>query len=167
MVTDVVVVIVALGLLGLEMRRAGGAYLTFRGKRVLTCPGTGQPAGVELAAGRIAWTAAFGEPALRVRDCSLRIGRRDCGQACLGEIRAAPEESLVRTILKKWYRDKSCVCCGRPFQRIDRGPHRPCVMTPDLRLLEWKDVQPERIPQILATHSPVCGNCLVAETETW
>ncbi len=163
MITYVVVAILALGLLGWEIRRAGGAYLTFRGQRVITCPGTGQPAGIVLAAGHIAWTAAFGQPGLRIRDCSRRVRREDCGQACLGQIRAAPEESLVRTILRKWYSGKSCSCCGGPL----KGRREPCVLSPDLRMIEWKDIRPEKVPQVLATHSPVCWNCLVAETHIW
>jgi len=45
--------------------------------------------------------------------------------------------------------------------------HKPCLMSPDLRIFEWKDIQPEKIPRVLETHGPVCWNCFVAETRTW
>ena len=44
--------------------------------------------------------------------------------------------------------------------------HKPCVMSPELRLCEWKDIRAEDIPKVLATHTPVCWQCLVAETHT-
>jgi hypothetical protein len=163
----VVVAILGVGLLGLMFWRAGGAYLRFRGKRVVACPETRRPAGVEVAAGRAAWTAVFRAPALRLSDCSRWPERGPCGQACLTQIEAAPEECLVRTILTKWYREKSCICCGRPMGEINWMQHKPCIMSPDLRICEWKDVQAEEIPQVLETHRPVCWNCLVAETHTW
>lgn len=167
MIGYVAVAILALGLLGLAFRRLAGAYLTFRGKRVITCPACGELAAVELAAGRAAVTAIFRRPALRLRDCSRWSGRRDCGQDCLEQIEAAPEECLVRTILVKWYEGKSCTCCGRPLGEISRMQRHPGLMSPELRIFEWRDLQPEKIPRVLETHQPVCWHCLVAETHTW
>ena len=87
-------------------------YIRLRGQRVITCPETGEPAGVELAAGRAAATALAGEPALRLRDCSRWPERAGCGQECLSQIEAAPEDCLVRSLLTKWYEGISCVDCG-------------------------------------------------------
>jgi len=162
-----VVAILALGLLGLMFWRSGGAYLTFRGKRVVACPETKQPAAVEVAAGRAALTAVFGEPALRLRDCSRWSERGPCGQDCLRQIEEAPEDCLLRTILTNWYREKECACCGKPIAEINWMQHKPCLMSPDLRIRAWKDFRPEHIPQVLETHRPVCWNCLIADTHTW
>ena len=63
-----------------------------------------------------------------------------------------------------WYEDRSCTFCGRPLGRIDWSPHKPCLVSPERSLLEWKDIQPERIPLVLATHQPVCRTCFIAET---
>jgi hypothetical protein len=162
-----VVAIPALGLLGLVIWRTGGAYLTLRGKRVVACPETKQPAAVELAAGRAALAAVFRAPALRLRDCSRWSERGPCGQDCLKQIEAAPEECLLRTILTTWYREKDCACCGRPIGEINWAQHKPCLMTSDLRILAWTDFRPEHIPHVLETHRPVCLNCVIAETHTW
>ncbi len=167
MVADLVVAIFALGLLGLALRRAGSAYLVFRGTRVITCPGTGQHAAVDLAAGRAALTAVFRAPTPGLRDCSRWTGQTDCNRECLTQIRASPEEGLVRRILTKWYGGKSCVSCGRPLAEIHWTRRKPCLMSPGLRILEWKDIPPETIPRVLETHGPVCWNCFVAETRTW
>jgi len=158
--------LILLGLVAWVLWRAARAYWKLHGRRVVTCPETGQPAAVDLAMWHIALTAAFSEPTLRLRDCSRWRQRERCNQPCLGEILAAAEECLVLTILSKWYRGKTCICCGRPAGRISRWGRNPCLMSPDLRMLEWKDIEAENIPQMLATHSAVCRTCLVAETHT-
>ena len=79
----------------------------------------------------------------------------------------APEECLIRQVLAKWYKGKSCSSCGKPFEEIGWGQHKPCLMSPELRILEWKDIQPEKIPRILKTYRPLCWTCFVAETQTW
>jgi hypothetical protein len=82
----------------------------------------------------------------------------------LQEIEAAPEDCLARRIVERWYRDKTCACCGRALGEVGRWQHRPCVMSADRRMLEWKDIAAENIPGVLTTHAPVCWTCLVAET---
>jgi hypothetical protein len=155
--------ILAAALAGLGLRRIGGRYFKFRGTRVTACPETQQPAAVELALWNVVLTAVAGEPALRVRACSQWRERTLCDQACLNQIRAAPEESLVRTIRVRWYEDKICVCCGAPLVRLKWGPHKPALMSPEMKMVEWREIRPESIPKVLATHEPVCRNCLIAE----
>lgn len=159
----VVVAVVAAGLLFLGVWKIGGAYLKYRGKRIITCPETKEPAAVEVAAGRAALRAATGEPVLRLRDCTRWPERRNCGQECLAQIEAAPEDCLVRTIVTRWYEEKSCAFCGKPLGAIDWMEHQPCVMAPDRKTLEWKDLASETLPRVLETHLPVCWNCHIAE----
>jgi len=166
LVIGVSIALLALGLVGWGLWRAAHAYLKFRGKAVVACPETGQPAALELATWRIAVTAVFDRPRLQLRDCSRWRQRAPCDQACLRRVATAPEEFLVLTILSKWYRDKTCICCGRPLGQIVRWAHKPCLMSPDLQILEWKNIPAENIPPVLATHAPVCWICLVAETHT-
>jgi len=156
--------IVLLGLLGWGLWRAGYAYARFRGTRIVTCPETEQPAAVELAPWHAAVTAVVREPSLRLRDCSRWREIAPCHQACAGRIAAALEECLVGTILSKWYAGKACSCCGQPVGQIRRWRHKPCLISPDMRILEWKDIPSEKIPLALGTHAPVCWRCLVAET---
>jgi len=158
------ILVVVLGLVGWGCWRSARAYLKFRGKRVVTCPETEEPAAVELAKWRIALKAAFEQPDLRLHDCSRWREREPCGQACLAQIKAAPEESLVLTILSKWYEGKPCSCCGGPVGDIGRWQHKPCLISPDLRIFEWKDIPVEKIPLVLGSYAPVCWRCLVAET---
>jgi len=153
-----------LALVGWGFWRVARAYLRFRGMRVVTCPDAEQPAAVELATWRTAITAILREPSLRLRNCSRWHEMTFCKQACLAPIAASPEECLVRTILSKWYEGKTCTCCGRPVGQISRWRHKPCLMSPAMRIFEWKDIPIENIPLVLGTHAPVCRRCLVAET---
>lgn len=158
------ILIVLLGFVAWGFWRAARAYLKFRGKHIVTCPVIEQPAAVELAAWRIALTSPLRRPSLRVRDCSRWRDVSPCHGPCLTRISDAPEQYRVLTILSKWYEGKTCSCCGRPIGHMNRWQHTPCVISPDMRIFEWKDIPPENIPGVLGTHAPVCWRCLIAET---
>src|SRR5215472_15828373 len=87
------------------LARAVKSYMKWRGTRVNICPESRQPAGVEVDAGHAALLAPITR-ALRLKDCSRWPERSDCGQECLHEIEASPEECLIRNILTKWYEGK-------------------------------------------------------------
>src|SRR5512144_439621 len=89
------------------------AYRRYRGARVIVCPETRAPAAVELDARHAAATDLFGDADLRLQSCSRWPERQDCGQECLAQIEAAPEDCLARTILAKWYEGATCALCGR------------------------------------------------------
>jgi hypothetical protein len=156
--------VIVVGFVGWGVWREARAYLKFRGQRIVTCPQTQQPAGVELAIWHIAMASTLSEPRLRLRNCSRWREVAACNAACLPQIVEAPEKCLVSTILSRWYAGKICTCCGRPVGRISRWQHKPCLLSPELRIFEWKDIPAENIPRALGTHAPVCWKCLVAET---
>ena len=140
------------------------AYRNFRGTRVVTCPETRRPVAVELDAGHAAVTGVTGEADLRLQACSRWPERQDCGQECLAQIEAAPEECLVRTMLTNWYKDERCALCGREFGPIQWSEHKPVLMSPERVRMEWDTVAPETLPQVLQTHYRVCWNCHMAES---
>jgi hypothetical protein len=65
------------------------AYRTNRRSRVVTCPETHGLATVRFDAGHAAFTAATGEPELRVRSCALWPGHGSCGQECTARTETA------------------------------------------------------------------------------
>lgn len=146
------------------LKAAAGAYLRFRGTRLIICPETQRPAAVCVDAGYSAITAPFGKTKLRLSDCSRWPERRACGQECLTQVELAPEECLVRTILTRWYRNKLCVFCRKPLDDVHWLEHKPGLLSPNGKSVEWHEVRPETLPEVLATHRPVCWNCHVAET---
>jgi hypothetical protein len=141
------------------------AWRRYRGKRLITCPETKQPAAVEVNARRAAVTMLLGgAPELRLRDCTRWPERRDCGQECLSQIEASPEDCLVRNILARWYAGKACVYCGKHLGEINWLEHRPALMSPERVTFEWRQIRPETLPAVFSTYQPVCWNCHVAES---
>ena len=159
----ILAVILAAALLFVVVPISTRAFLRFRGQRVVTCPENKSVAAVEVNAARAALGAAIGQKALHLADCSRWPEKRECGQECLAQIEAAPRECLVRTQVSRWYEGKACVYCKRPFGEIPWDLHRPALLTAQGELMEWKDAELETLPQILATHWPVCWDCLVTE----
>jgi hypothetical protein len=138
------------------------AYFRFRGVRLVSCPETAESAAVEVNARHAALTRGLGHVDLQLKSCSRWPERQGCGQECLRQIEAAPEDCLVRTILTRSYQGKSCVYCRKPLEEMDWLEHRPALMRPDAVTFEWKDIPPETIPEVLLTYAPVCWNCHVA-----
>ncbi len=140
------------------------AYFKYRGTRVITCPENGLPAAVELDRAHVAASTSIGEPDLRLASCSRWPERQSCGQECLAQVEAAPAECLVRTMLVEWYQGSACALCGREIGEIHWVEHKPALLTPDRRTVEWDEVTPESLPRVLATHQRVCWNCHVANS---
>jgi hypothetical protein len=140
------------------------AYFDYRGKRLITCPETQKPAAVEVDAKQAALGGFLSEPTLRLDQCSRWPERQDCGQECLKQIEADPENCLVWNIVSKWYEGKSCVFCHKEFGALHHLDHVPALCGPDHKTTEWKRIRPEQLPEVLATYRPVCWNCHIAET---
>jgi hypothetical protein len=139
------------------------AYFDYRGKRLITCPETHKPEAVDIAATEAALGAFLSEPALRLHLCSRWPERQNCGQECLKQIEADPENCLVWNIVSKWYEGKRCVICRKPIGALHRLDHAPALLTTEGRTVEWSKVKPQDLPEVFATYRPVCWNCHIAE----
>jgi len=159
-----IVVVFALAAIYFAARVVAPAYLKYRGKRLITCPENQAPAAVEVDAVHAAVTAGISRPDLQLKTCSRWPERRDCGQQCLSQIAAAPEDCLVRKIASRWYEGKQCAYCGKPFGEIHWHERQPALMGPDRKTVQWNEVRPETLPEVLATHQPVCWDCHIVET---
>ena len=144
--------------------RLVSAWLKYRGQMAITCPENKRPAGVSVDMRHAAVTGIGRRPELRLADCSRWPERAGCGQDCLRQIEAAPEDCRVRNILTQWYLDKTCAWCGRAIGAIHTGERKPAVLTPDRLSVEWKDIPAERLEETLATGLPLCFACHIANT---
>jgi hypothetical protein len=160
----IAVLALAVGLFVFRAIPAVRAYFDYRGKRLITCPETHTPQAVEVAANEAAMGAFLTEPTVRLRECSRWPERQDCGQECLQQIEIDPQNCLVWNIVSKWYEGKSCVFCRKPIGPLHHLDHAPALLGPDHRTCEWRDFQPQQLPDIMESHRPVCWNCHVAET---
>ena len=115
-------------------------------------------------AGRAAINTILRRKNLRLQDCSRWPEKSGCGQECLAQIESSHTGCLVRSMLADWYIGKTCVLCGRPFERIDWFDSKPGLLNPDGKTMAWADLPPELVPDALLTHQPVCCTCHIAET---
>ena len=136
----------------------------FGGERVIICPETGKQAMVELDVRRAMLSSLIGQTDLQLENCWRWPMKQDCGQECLLQIDMADENCLVRSVLEKWYRDKACAFCERPFGKIDLTDHKPAVLNAKGVTVEWKEIPMAVVMDTMATSLPVCWNCHVAQT---
>jgi hypothetical protein len=163
--TAVTALVVAAALLAVALlaTRFARQYLRLRGTRVVTCPETERPVGVEVDAKSAALHATLGKATFALTDCSRWPERHDCGRECLAQIEAAPVDCLVRTKLSAWYEGKECALCGDAVGEINWLEHAPGLMTADGVTLSWQEIEAEHLSETLQTHRPVCWNCNVTQ----
>jgi hypothetical protein len=158
------IVLLVVGTLIFAAVSAVRTYLMNRGPRIVTCPETKSSAAVRMNAARAARDAVFGKAQLHLEQCSQWPERKNCGQECLAEIQMDPAECLVRNMVKEWYRGKSCAYCQRPFGEIHWHDRKPALLAPDRSSMQWNEVAAQKLPEVFATHLPICWNCHSAET---
>ena len=159
--------VVTAGAIFLLVRGAVGlySYFHFRGTRLVTCPETKRPAAVEVDASYAGLTAALGmAPRVRLEDCSRWQVRERCDEPCLSQLQNAPEECLVRRLVALWYEGKYCAFCHKAIPPVDWPGHQPTLMDSNGRTVQWHEVPPEQLPDVLASFRPVCSNCHITET---
>jgi hypothetical protein len=160
----IVVVALAIAVVTYALIFFGARYRRYRGTRLVECPETGRAAAVHVNARRAAATPPGRPPELRLKDCSRWPEREDCGQECLSQIENAPHDCLVRTIVESWYREHPCAVCGKSFGEISWLEHKPALMDDQRKTVQWSEIEPQNLPEVLKTHRPVCWNCHVVET---
>jgi hypothetical protein len=142
----------------------GRVLFRYRGKMLFTCPETGKAACVNVAASDAARTSLTGRPKIHLSECSRWPERQNCGQQCLSQLGADPQNCLVWTKVSDWYRNRTCVYCHKPFGELHWHDHRPALLGRDRKTVEWSEVPAEKLPELFETHLPVCWSCHIAET---
>ncbi|MBI2834583.1 MAG: hypothetical protein HYX76_09195 [Acidobacteria bacterium] len=162
-ITELLILLVGLFAFAAIARTAVAVFLKYRGTRIIVCPETHADAAVRVNVLNAAVATVLGLHDVRLKSCSRWPERQDCDQACLKQIEAVPEDCRLRTILDRWYAGKPCAFCGRPFGHIDWWDHKPALLAPGLKTVEWHEMPPEQVPLALTTHAPVCWNCHIVE----
>ncbi len=147
--------VILLSVLGLVSYR----WWTYRGARLITCPENDMPAGVRVDALAAVRNPFRTRPALHLSACSRWPEKAGCGQMCLSQIESSPDGCMVSNLLAHWYGGKNCVVCRQPFGEIHFTDHKPMLLSPLWKLVQWNEVATETLPDVLATHQPVCWNC--------
>jgi hypothetical protein len=157
----IVAAIVAIGALLVVFIPVIRLYRRYSGKRVITCPENHRSAAVEADALQAAFSGRD-QTNLRLKDCSRWPEKENCGQECISQIEKSPEDCLLRSIFIRWYHDKSCTICGKPFGKIDWTEHKPAIIGPDGKTMAWAEVVPDQVHEVLDSHLPICWDCHIA-----
>ncbi len=168
MVHEVYLLIALLVVLGaFSLRRFRVALKELRrywGKMVITCPENQEKAAVDVAKSRAALGAMVGQPHLELCSCTRWPEKQDCGQECLSQIQSDPESHRLWTIAAQWYAGKACVYCKKPIGAVHHLDHQGALLNPDQTTVEWDEVPPEKLPDVLKMSEPVCWGCHVTES---
>jgi len=140
-------------------------YLRYRGKRLVTCPETRNPAAVHVNAGKAARDVLVGKHVrIHLDQCSCWPERERCGQECLSQIENDSQGCSVWGIAQQWYRGRACAYCRKPIEKIQWHDHRPALLSPEKKTVQWSEIPAEKLPEVFETHLPVCWSCHMAET---
>jgi hypothetical protein len=119
-------------------------------ERIVTCPDNHQPVGVRVS------------QRFAVTTCTRWPEKAGCDQACVPQIEASPEGTLVTNIVQRWYGEHDCAYCGKAISDIG-GTVLPGLRTADGELMEWKDIAVDELPRVLAESIAVCATCELTE----
>ncbi len=132
-------------------------YYKNRGRQAVKCPDSGQPADVEVDRKFAFWAALRGQEHSRLESCSRWPEKGDCGQECLAQLDASPEN--VDRLLTKWYEGKSCAICTRALTPSDWRGSRLAVLDQEHQLFELRQLQLEELQSALENKRPLCWSC--------
>jgi hypothetical protein len=135
-------------------------YRRYTQSRLISCPETGKPEGVQLDAAHGLKESLRGHHEMRLRSCTRWPERQDCDQACLSQITEAPDGCSVRSILDEWYAGKVCVLCGRQFgAQINWYDHQPAFLDKERHVRRWEEIDAPALLDALESCEPVCWDC--------
>src|SRR5579864_2993049 len=95
---SIAALVVLVGVVIFRAIPAARAYFNYRGTRLIRCPETRAPEAIKIKAGTAAAQSLWCDPELRLSKCSRWPERHDCGQECLSQVEADPENCLLWNI---------------------------------------------------------------------
>jgi len=146
------------------LARAGWTYRRWRGPRLVICPETRDYAAVTVDAADAARRSITGKSDIHLAGCHRWPERGRCDEPCLNQLTDSFDGCRLSTYVERFYRDRHCALCRKPFLDVGWTEHLPAALNDDGATVTWDRVAPERIPQFLKTHPPVCWDCHVAAT---
>jgi hypothetical protein len=164
MATEVYVFIALVAVAIVYVTRRVWEALRFRGKMLVTCPETHEPAAVKVNVERAAVKAMAGRLELELCDCSRWPERGGCDQDCLEQVDRDPENHCVWTIAAHWYAGKKCVYCRKSIETLSHFDRSPALLDRERETAEWDDLPAESLPGALSKDLPVCWSCHTTET---
>jgi hypothetical protein len=132
-------------------------YFRNRGVQAVRCPDSGHSAHVKVDRKFAFWMALRGQEHSRLESCSRWPEKADCGQECLAQLEASPEN--IERLLAKWYEGKSCAICSRSLTPTDWQRSRLAVLNREQKLFELRALTLESLASALENMRPLCWTC--------
>ena len=165
MTVQVLVPILLAAVVAVYLGMAIRAAYRLRGKRVVVCPETRQPAGVTVDLGHAATTAVWEKPDVQLKTCSRWPERGDCDQPCVAQIEREPDETRTKIIASHAFEGKTCAMCHKPIDKPNAATLQPGFINPATRVVRaWDEIDPASLPEATAHDLPLCANCTLAES---
>jgi hypothetical protein len=164
MTAQVFIALLVVSVLVVYLIIAVRTWARVRGARVVVCPETQKPVSVRVDVGHAVASAVWEKPDLRVSACSRWPERQDCDQPCVQQIETAPEETSPKAIAAHFFKTERCAICAQSIEPLSSLALQPGFMDPVTHKVEsWNELQPQDLPQAIASRRPLCANCTLAE----
>ncbi len=142
---------------GLPLAATLYTYYENRGRKAVKCPDTGQTADVEIDRRFALKTAMHGQEHSRVQSCSHWPQDGECGQECLVQIDASPEN--LERLFARSLAGSNCAICTRQITPSDWRQGRLGVLDAKQQLLELRDMAVDELQSTLHDTHPLCWKC--------
>lgn len=142
---------------GLPIAQALQSFYANRGRRAAICPESGEPVNIEADNEYALRTALHGLEHSRLKSCSRWPEKGDCGQECLAQVEASPEN--VERLLTMWFEGKSCAICARSLKPTDWQRSRLGMLNLQHKLVEMRQIYPFELQAAVEYMRPLCWSC--------
>jgi hypothetical protein len=144
-------------LVGLPLVSTLQSYFNNRGRRRVICPDDRQAAEVEVDPKFALHAAIQGKELARVGTCTHWPENGDCGQECLAQVEATPQN--LDRLLTKWLDGKPCNVCGRLLAPADWRFGRMGLLNEDFKLVEMRQLDVNNLGAVAQPTRPLCWSC--------
>ena len=142
---------------GLPLAATLHTYYENRGRKAVKCPDTDQTADIEMDHGFALKTAMRGQERSRVQSCSQWPQHGECGQECLVQVDASPEN--LERLFARSLSGSTCASCTREITPSDWRQGRLGVLDQEHRLFELRDMPVDDLQAVLRETRPLCWTC--------
>jgi hypothetical protein len=144
-------------LVGLPVVSTLQSYFKNRGRRRVICPDDRRAAEVEVDPKFALHAAIQGKELARVGTCTHWPENGDCGQECLAQVEATPQN--LDHLLTKWLDGKPCNVCGRLLAPADWRFGRMGLLNEDFKLVEMRQLDVNNLGSVAQPTRPLCWSC--------
>ena len=144
-------------LVGMPLVSTLETYFKNRGGRQVVCPDDHRRAEVEVDPKFALQAAMQGEELARVQSCTHWAQNGECGQECLAQVEATPDN--LDRLFTRWFDGKPCSLCSRSLTPSDWRHGRLGFLDEQLKLVEMRQIDVTELGSVAEPTRPLCWSC--------